>query len=315
MSSTHTKLELYKVQASTLSLYSRAVFNFLMWTSTSGVTLSSYTLDDLLYLYICCLYDDGGAKSNATHAVYGVRLFLPHLSTSFPRSLAALAGWDRLHTSKSYPPITLELVCLFASTLAKGGLWIFGVGFLLSFHTYLRVSELCSLNVEDVIMSRSSSYGSAFSGVALHLRHTKSGPNKFVTVTCPSLILLLKAVLNAARRSGRTSLFGFSPSQVRLQLQKVCTLFGLSHLGFVPHSFRHGGASRDFLLGRPLEDIMLRGRWASTSSARHYIQASRALLNSVKVPPHLHVLGERLISTYIHIFAKYVDDVRFLVNN
>jgi hypothetical protein len=50
-------------------------------------------------------------------------------------------------------------------------------------------------------------------------------------------------------------------------------------LYFVPHSLRHGGATRDYLKGggAALPGILHRGRWRQMDSARHYIQAGPAL--------------------------------------
>ena len=59
--------------------------------------------------------------------------------------------------------------------------------------------------------------------------------------------------------------------------KKICAQLGLSY-AYVPHSLRHGGATRWHLLRHPIEDILLRGRWSSTKSARRYIQAGRAML-------------------------------------
>ena len=65
-------------------------------------------------------------------------------------------------------------------------------------------------------------------------------------------------------------------------------------LSFCWHSFRHGGASRAFLEGRSLDAIMLRGRWAAQSSARHYIQAGRQMLLSIRQPTEVQALAVRL---------------------
>jgi len=47
---------------------------------------------------------------------------------------------------------------------------------------------------------------------------------------------------------------------------------------FVPHSLRHGGATRDFTSrSRSMDEILMRGRWAAIMSTRHYIQAGPAL--------------------------------------
>ena len=77
---------------------------------------------------------------------------------------------------------------------------------------------------------------------------------------------------------------------------------GLSSL-YVVHSLRHGGATRDHLRGRPLEDILMRGRWASTKSARRYVQAGRSLLLATKVPRRIVELGTIIASDLIHTFS------------
>ena len=46
--------------------------------------------------------------------------------------------------------------------------------------------------------------------------------------------------------------------------------------------------------GAPLDTIMTRGRWIAQSSARHYIQAGRAMLLGVHQPPEVRGLAARL---------------------
>ena len=64
----------------------------------------------------------------------------------------------------------------------------------------------------------------------------------------------------------------------------IIRIFKVNKREYVPHSLRHGGATRLFLLHVPLEDIMMRGRWASSKSARLYVQSSRAMLMSMRAP-------------------------------
>jgi hypothetical protein len=85
-------------------------------------------------------------------------------------------------------------------------------------------------------------------------------------------------------------------------LRGSCLVLGLDRLGFVMHSFRHGGATHDILAGDSVEDVMRHGRWASTKSARHYIQSGRARSLSNDVPARVHRLGlylaERLLEAW-----------------
>jgi hypothetical protein len=52
-----------------------------------------------------------------------------------------------------------------------------------------------------------------------------------------------------------------------------------------------------------MEDILLRGRWASTRSARRYIQSGRAVLLSMEIPPGLARLAPLLSRNIITTFS------------
>jgi len=90
-------------------------------------------------------------------------------------------------------------------------------------------------------------------------------------------------------------LFSFTASTFRNRFKAACSDLNLSPL-YVPHSLRHGGATRQHLLGRPMEDILLRGRWASTKSARRYIQSGRAMLMTMDVPRRAQDLARAISS-------------------
>jgi hypothetical protein len=42
----------------------------------------------------------------------------------------------------------------------------------------------------------------------------------------------------------------------------------------------------------PLEDILIRGRWASSKSARRYIQSGRAMLMTMEVADSVQLLAQ-----------------------
>ena len=71
---------------------------------------------------------------------------------------------------------------------------------------------------------------------------------------------------------------------------KACSVLSLpTH--YVHHSLRHGGATRDYLNGMPIADVMVRGRWAAHKSAVHYIQSGRQLMMLQQVPQWLDNVG------------------------
>ena len=55
------------------------------------------------------------------------------------------------------------------------------------------------------------------------------------------------------------------------------------------------------MAGVPIEDILHRGRWASTKSARHYVQSGRALLLAEEVPPLATTLARVLVANVLRV--------------
>ena len=172
--------------------------------------------------------------------------------------------------------------------MVRGGRLAMGIATVLGFHCYLRLGEICNLRASDVADSGDARVGAEYRGMALRLRTTKTGPNQWVEVTDVSVAALLRALLAGRRREDLV--FDFSASFYRMTFKAVLSNLGISST-YVPHSLRHGGATRDHLLGASLEQVLMRGRWASTKSARHYIQAGRAMLLATEVPPHIAELG------------------------
>jgi len=130
--------------------------------------------------------------------------------------------------------------------------------------------------------------------MSLRLVKTKTGTNQWVDVQSGDVVMLLRTLLHDIH--AHQLVFDFSANQYRHIFHLVCSSLGLGSVGYVPHSLRHGGATRDFMLGMPVEDVLLRGRWQSTKTARIYIQTGRALLLSVSVSDHLYEIANRLTS-------------------
>lgn len=131
--------------------------------------------------------------------------------------------------------------------------------------------------------------GDPHPGTIIIIRKAKTGRNQNVVLHDTSLTKLLHELVDVTRPGGY--LFPFSAATFRSVFKKGCADLGLSKL-YVPHSLRHGGATRyKHRLGWRMEDVMHRGRWASSKSAKTYIQASVAHAMSVMVPPQVHELG------------------------
>jgi integrase len=307
----HPLLEL-AVSPATLKGYRAAVLEFIQWMCDNDEDADDEDeFDEVLLDYIQQLYDDGRGKSAAKDTMNGICLYLPQLRHMLPRSAQAIRGWNRLEVSRSHPPLTWELACVIAVHLHNNPLLLrHAVGVLLAFDCFLRVSELCNLRYEDVaeeddlrLGSRSNSKGHGL-GMVIAIRHAKTGRNQWVSVLNPQVVALLRSLRRQTKPKQR--LFPFSASSFRRVFKQACAELGLSSR-YVPHSLRHGGATRyKHLLNWSMEDIMVRGRWASSKSARIYIQAGVVMLMAMAAS-ELSDVGERLAKHLLVIFKVSVD--------
>jgi len=102
---------------------------------------------------------------------------------------------------------------------------------------------------------------------------------------------LARLVQSVARRTEPGHLvFPYTTDDFRRLFHACTRRLGLSP-EYVPHSLRHGGATRMFLQRAPMQDIMERGRWESAKSCRTYLQTMKALLLSMEVPPAVYDAG------------------------
>jgi integrase len=125
----------------------------------------------------------------------------------------------------------------------------------------------------------------------LSIRQAKTGKNQSVELKDPHAIQLLRELRK--ERKGNDLLFGVNATQLRKLFRQSCAALGLGNT-YTPHSLRHGGATRAFMEGMRVEDVMVHGRWAANKSARTYLQTSRSLLMAANAPPGAVALGEAL---------------------
>jgi integrase len=259
---------------STMAKYKAAVRTFVAWCENNGETAETVDeLDEVLNEFAHHLYENNGKKATASNAFYGTLRLLIGVKSQpqFPRTRLALKGWTKLQPPRPWSPLTWDLTCLIAVQFTRAGRLDFAVGVILSFDCLLRISELIGLHVDDV--------GDSDSAMALRLRKTKTGDNKYAKLRKAETKALLRCWLKR-KESGK--LFDFSAQQFRRAFRGICQGIGLDD-SYVPHSCRHGGATELFEQTQDLQLVMIYGRWAVESSARAYIQDGRALLISKKV--------------------------------
>jgi integrase len=274
-----------RLKESTRNAYVKAVAKFVQWLQRYHPQLArnkirSSELDRILLSYITELQRCGRPVSLAVHTFCGIIMYRPNLRRRLPLSRAALNGWRVLKPSTQHPPLTWPLTCAIAYHMALNGHVRAAVGTVLAFDCLLRIGELISLRGRDVIRSVLVD-PELPRRTLLRLTRTKTGDNQSVKVTHAGVESLLSQL--AAVTPRRARLLGMDARQYRKLFKASCQSLGLSK-AYVPHSLRHGGATRLYMKDTPIEDIRALGRWRSVASCLHYCQWGRAVIGSVRAP-------------------------------
>jgi integrase len=279
---------------STKLKYSKAVSLFVTWCDEHNFSPKTFSqLDDLLTDYLHELYEinDGKLKSLASETLYGIVSKLPRSQGKLLTAQSCIKNSMKLRPSQSYPPLTWELTVLIAIQMVRNKALRAAIGTLLAFDCFLRINELLSLKKSDIADAGDNRIGANFAGMALRLRTTKTGKNQWVEVDNPQIRKLVRLLVLTCNE--RENLFDITATNFRKLFKNVCSQLHLSS-SYVPHSLRHGGATKWHLDGKSINDIIQRGRWASNKSATRYIQSGRALLLTVHHPQGLTYAGHTL---------------------
>lgn len=296
------------VTTSTNKKYLKAAKQFLHYLTVTHqqhkMELES-DVDELMCEYINLQYSKGESKSACANTVFGMIHLLPSLKLQLNGAMRSLKGWGKLEPTIHKPPITWEVTCTVATTMIKAGHIDAAIATLVGFQGYLRISEIFSLRCNDVSVPNDSRLGVEQQHTALRLRACKTGSNQSAIIYDKQVAVLLHMIIGT-RTSTDQLVFSISEQWYRTILKYTLTSLGLSHIGYTPHSLRHGAATRDYLSGVQLIDILQRGRWANTKSITTYVQSSRALLLSLHIPASVHEAGKLLSTQLISAFLPFL---------
>lgn len=257
------------------------------------------------YFHELFLRNDGRGKSTAQAVLFGVEMYLQRYRGKLRASRLALKGWSNLRPSRPFPPMPKEVMSVVAVQMAKNRGFGAGLAVLVAFDALLRVSELTCLLKQDV---RQVSGFNTPSTVVLHIKTSKTGTNQLVTIRDPAVAKFLMLHVKSLKHE-TDKVFSCEAWQFRQWFKDAVYHLGLSS-NFVPHSLRHGAATELLIAGEPMETILERGRWASTKTARHYIQVGRTLLLFQDTPERVRTLGQVFYSNIGEVLYRLYDPSR-----
>jgi hypothetical protein len=163
----------------TIQRYQRAVGQFAVWARTKGIRVrTAAEADAALQLYFDQLFDEGSGRGRSVAAAVlsGVQVAQPAWRGQLHGAQESLAGWAKKVPTESYPPLVHHLAVACAVWLAHQGRWRAGAAVLVAFEGLLRVTEMASMNVGDVLLPEDSRVGDGdVKGATLCLPRTKTG--------------------------------------------------------------------------------------------------------------------------------------------
>lgn len=187
--------------------------------------------------------------------------------------------------------------------MVRAGHYRFGVATVLGFDCLMRINEFMSLRAEDVVDGASGNdyrLGVEYRKMSIRIKKAKTGVNQSVDVEDEAVAELIRSLLRFTRPNAL--LFGSDSHDFYTVFKACCADLGLV-VPYVPHSLRHGGATRLHLRGVPIDDILRRGRWQGSKSARIYIQSTKAVSIAITIPDHLKSISATLASDLALSFA------------
>ena len=197
----------------------------------------------------------------------------------FPAASMTVEGWKAGLDIKQAPPMSSVVTYAHVALLTAAARLQEAVAVLLCFTGVMRISEVLSLLMGDVLLPDQHQMGQY---VVILLRFGKrNAPDATrIVVGLPLVvrwITLYKNTVCAGRKSDE-KFCSISYSTFRKWFRRASEALGFEGTFFTSHSMRRGGATELVRAGVPVLDTMQYGRWASYSSFRVYVAKGDVLL-------------------------------------
>jgi hypothetical protein len=264
--------------------YNKAVLVLITFLKVHCLMPSSLILiDNSVAQFIESCWAEGEAHALCSDALAGLQYHLPIVRRYLHKSWKLLRAWQRAEPPNRAVPFSPPLLLGFAGACVAMG-EIEAAAFLLTgFDTMARTGELFGILTKRVSFFQFRKQWKA----VIMLENTKTTIRKnakeMLVVESQQAVMFLKLALHG--KPPGMPLLTMKPQRMRVLFNGLKSLFQVSeHLQL--YSLRRGGATWDFLSHGSMERTLLRGRWASSATARIYLQdavASVSLLSLTKV--------------------------------
>ena len=254
-------------------------------------------MDEVVAGWVENLYFEGESISVASDGLCGLHHFHPACKGHLQKAWRLFRLWRKIEKPHQTPPLPfLVFLGLLGRCLAMGDLQMASL-LAIGFWGMLRTGELLKLQRRHLLFSQDT--------MVIQLGRTKTGlrraidENVVLYEEIPRLII--EAYLAGLDNAPEVFLWKASPQAFRKRFLELLKFFSIGHL-FRPYSLRRGGATEDFRQHGLMERTLLKGRWGTSTAARHYVQEGFSVLTSLKILPASH-------EWLLHYAQLYFDDL------
>jgi hypothetical protein len=262
----HTHLRFAGLQRRSLSAYKLALERFLAFAHRSEYDVIDATdLDYTLAEYFNCMYQEGEPVSAAGHTLSGIKRFIPELRIQLPTASQYFRNWQRSHRPLRAVPIGWELLqAIMAAMCWDQGSVETALLLYVGLNCFLRTSEMLALQFCHLLPHHTK----AELAVVKPFSKTSNGNAEILLVKDDHIWRL--ACYLKRRRTLTAPLWAGS----RTTWARLLECFNFRPDDYTPYmtyGARRGGATWYFLETSSLDATLARGRWATSKTARSYI--------------------------------------------
>ena len=274
--------------------YDAAIARLKIFCTFFGLVLTLFdsdSLDEILVSYLQFLYDESLPMCWGADTLSALQDLMPKLRKELPHAWRCYSAWQRLEPPQRAKPLMLVILQYWLvfllnliSDVNSFVVLSLVMHMCLVFHLF-RPAEVRGLTWADVKFSTVFTHGRWHKIASIAIDHSKTSIRKnmveYVQIDDAFTVLILE-LLYEMSSSDSDPLWPFSLSTFHTFLKELQKSTGMS--GYVPYSFKRGGATCHFLRYHAFDLLVQAGRWASVKSARVYIEDALAAQARLRTP-------------------------------
>ena len=188
-----------------------------------------------------------------------------------------IKSWELGEPLDLRTPLPYDIFAAVVATAISWSWFGFAACLLLAYHCLLRPGEACMLTWGSLLIDEAGDAFYGFGIVAIEQPKTRysAGRIQHVLITCAWTSFYLKSLINLLQPNLENHIF---PSGYGTFLRRWKDFFAAMQLPALwsPAGLRAGGATFAYRCGMTIDQLRIRGRWASVAALEHYIQEATA---------------------------------------